>query len=101
MFFSRSKVLCMDNRLSFLVVLPFLFEEFQKLIRIREGFTLLFASLRTFGICVIFLNHNDLIIVLRRQSIRSVYPILYTLIVSGGLILARLSRIGSISSKVV
>src|SRR5438874_11349840 len=70
MFFPRSKVLCMDNRLSFLVILPFLFEEFQKLIQIRGGFTLLFALLRTFGICVIFLNHNDLIIVVRRQSIK-------------------------------
>src|SRR2546423_12655672 len=74
MFFLCSKVLCMDNRLSFLVILPFLFEEFQKLIQIRGGFMLLFASLRTFGICVIFLNHNDLIIILRRQSIKVCIP---------------------------
>ena len=74
MFFPRSQVLRMDNCLNFLVVLSFLFEEFEELIRISGGFTLLFASLGTFGICVIFLDHSNLIVVLKRRSVEVCIP---------------------------
>ena len=70
MFFSRSQVLRMNNCLNFLIILPFLFEEFEELIRMNEEFTLLFASLRIFGICVIFLDHSNLIIILKRHSVK-------------------------------
>src|SRR5579864_6348677 len=69
MFFPHNQILRMDNCLSFLIILPFLFEEFEELIRINEGFTLFFASLRTFSICVIFLDHSNLIVVLKRRSV--------------------------------
>ena len=62
MLFPRSLVLRTQNLVRFFVVFPLLFERLDELIRISAGFTLLFASLRTFTIGIIFLNHGLIVI---------------------------------------